>query len=309
MKKLFPFAVFLSLALASLAMAGFAYFASEEAGRFKFAASADDALARIQARIDLHLSLLRATHAFFNLSGGHVSRSEFQSFIDALDIDKTYTGLRGIGFMRLAGKADSAAIERYIQEQHGIARKIWPETGLARRLPVVLFAPMAGPEGIGYDMYSDPLRRAALDAAIGDGGMRATGRVRLGQVTGGEPHDGFLVFLRLNDVVPSSLAEESTAPVAGVLYAAFRANELFGAALGQMPLLPVNVEVYEDDAEPENLLFRSRVKPHSELAQSYLVTRSLVVAGQPWTVVFRPTDAFVPPSSKIVPIAWLSSPG
>ena len=47
LKKLFPFAVFLSVALASLVMAGFAYFASEEAGRIKFAATADDALARI----------------------------------------------------------------------------------------------------------------------------------------------------------------------------------------------------------------------------------------------------------------------
>ncbi len=304
LKKLFPFAVFLSVTLASLAMAGFAYFAGEDAGRIKFAAAADDALARIHGRIDLHLSLLRATQAYLEVRDGDVSRREFESFIDGLDFDKTYTGLRGIGFLRFAGRKDDVAIEAYLQEQYGITRKIWPETGLARRLPVVLFAPLSSTDGIGYDMYSDPLRRPALDAAINEGGARATGRVQLGQVIGGEPFPGFLVFLRLNDRVPASMAEESSSSVSGVLYAAFRANEIFGAALGQMPLLPVNVEVYEDSVEPENLLFRSQVKPKSNLAQSHMVTRELVVAGQPWIVVFRPTDAFVLPSSPVLPITF-----
>jgi CHASE1-domain containing sensor protein/two-component sensor histidine kinase len=304
LKKLFPFAVFLSVALASLGMAGFAYYASEDAGRIKFAAAADDALARIHGRIDLHLSLLRATHAYFDIRNGHVSLTEFKSFVKGLDIDRTYTGLRGIGFLRLAGKADSAAVERYILEQYGVVRKIWPETNLPRRLPVVLFHPLPTFDGIGFDMYSDPLRRNALDAAISEGGMRATGRVQLGQVAGGTPTAGFLVFLRLNDAAPASMAEESAAPVTGILYAAFRANEIFDAALGQTPLLPVNVEVYEDAPEPDNLLFRSQVKPNSDLSTSHLVTRQLVVAGQPWTVLFRPTDAFVMPSSGIMPITF-----
>src|SRR5262245_61924308 len=216
-------------------MAGFAYFASEDAGRIKFAAAADDALARIQGRIDLHLSLLRATHAYFQIRDGQVSHSEFKAFIDGLDIDKSYTGLRGIGFLRLAGKNDDAAVERYLLEQYGIARKIWPETGLPRRLPVVLFEPLSNYDGIGYDMYSDPLRRKALDAAIGENGMRATGRVKLGQVAGGTPTSGFLVFLRLNAATATPTAENSDPPVAGILYAAFRAEEIFGAALGQMP--------------------------------------------------------------------------
>src|SRR5262245_25328391 len=285
-------------------MAGFAYFASVDAGRMKFAAAADDALARIEGRIDLHLSLLRATRAYFDIRNGQVSRSEFSSFIKGLDIDKTYTGLRGIGFLRLAEKADDAAVERYILEQYGITRKIWPETGSPRRFPVVLFEPLSVLDGIGFDMYSDPLRREPLDHAISEKGMRATGRLQLGQVAGGTPSAGFLVFLRLNGDAPAAEVEEPAGRVNGLLYAAFRANEIFDAALGQTPLLPVNVEVYEGNAEPDNLLFRSQVKPNSSLAESHLVTRRLVVAGQPWTVLFRPTDAFSVPSSRIVPITF-----
>jgi CHASE1-domain containing sensor protein len=306
LKKLFPFAVFLSVALASLVMAGFAYFASEEAGRIKFAAASDDAFARIQGRIDLHLSLLRGAHAFFNARQGRPSRDEFKVFVDGLNLEKTYTGLRGIGFIMPAGKGEDARIDEEIRRNYGINRRIWPWTGDARRMPITMFEPAdpAGMASIGFDMYSDPARRQAIDAAVRTPGVHATGLVQLGVTADGPVYNGFLVFLRVNGNAAPTVANESTSAFVGVLYASFRANELFSAALGQAPLLPVNVEVYEGNAKRENLLFRSQVSPNPDLAESHLVTRELVVAGQTWTVLFRPTGAFVLPSSPVIPITF-----
>ena len=105
-------------------------------------------------------------------------------------------------------------------------------------------------------MFSDLSRRRALDAAITTAGVHATGRVHLGSATGGPVYPGFLVFLRVDAATAQSNVTEAQA-AAGFLYAAFRANELFNAALGKSPLLPVNVEVYEGAHEPDNLLFRS----------------------------------------------------
>ena len=305
MKKLFPFAVFLSVALASLVLAGFAYFASQEAGRIKFAAAADDAFARIGSRIDLHLSLLRAAHAFFDAHPGQPSREEFKVFVDGLNIDKTYTGLRGIGLLRFAGQGGDSSIEEEIQKNYGFSRRVWPLSDGNRRMPVVMFEPsdQAGQAVIGFDMYSDAARRRALDAAIVDPGAHATGRVQLGQDSDGPMYSGFLVFLRVDAAAAPSVAGESSKASTGILYAAFRGNELFSAALGQTPLLPVNVEVYEGEAKPDNLLFRSQAAPDPDLADSHLVTRELIVAGQPWTVLFRPTSAFALPASPIVPIS------
>ncbi len=305
MKKLFPLAAFLAVALAGLVMAAFAYVASEEAGRIKFQAVADDALARIEARIDLHLSLLRAAQAFLSVNQGAVSRQQYADFIGALDLDHTYTGLRGIGFMRLATPANAADVGAYLASQYPSRGASWQPSAADRQLPVVLFAPLQETTGIGYDMYSDPPRRPALEAALRDGAMHATGRVQLGKVGGAQPFAGFLVFLALR---PEPQQDETTgstgAPVEGVVYAAFRGNELFGAALGQSPLLPVNVEVFEG-AEPadDKLLFRSQARPSADLSQSHLVTRQIDVAGQPWTLEFRPTEAFTLPSSRLTPVA------
>ena len=305
LKKLFPFAVFLSVALGSLVLTGFAYFASEDAGRIKFVATADDALARIESRIDLHLSLLRAAHAFFDARGSAPSHDEFKRFVDGLKINDTYTGLRGIGFLKQAEKDDDAAIEAEILANYGVLRKVWPGSAETRRMPVVMFEPtdQTGDTSIGFDMYSDPNRRRALDAAITTAGVHATGRVQLGATSGGPVYPGFLVFLRVDAATTQPMATEAVRPPAGILYAAFRANELFSAALGQAPLLPVNVEVFEGAPEPDNLLFRSHAGPDPDLAESHLVTRELIVAGQVWTVLFRPTGAFVLPSSPVIPLA------
>ncbi|RUV28058.1 ABC transporter permease subunit [Mesorhizobium sp. M5C.F.Ca.IN.020.32.2.1] len=109
MKKFFPIVAFIAVALISLTMAGFAYFATQEAARIKFEATADDALNRIDSRIDLHLSLLRSTHALFEARNGGISRGEFKAFFNALDIDDNFAGLRGIdGEIMKAAQIDGA---------------------------------------------------------------------------------------------------------------------------------------------------------------------------------------------------------
>ncbi|OWK19359.1 hypothetical protein AJ88_45470 [Mesorhizobium amorphae CCBAU 01583] len=119
MKNFFPIVAFIAVALISLTMAGFAYFATQEAARIKFAATADDALNRIESRIDLHLSLLRSTQALFDARNGDISRGEFKAFFSALDVDNNFAGLRGIGFLRLAKTGDEAAVERDILRDQG----------------------------------------------------------------------------------------------------------------------------------------------------------------------------------------------
>ncbi|TIV63272.1 MAG: histidine kinase, partial [Mesorhizobium sp.] len=128
MKKLFPIVAFVAVALISLTMAGFAYFATQEAARIKFEGTADDALSRIESRIDLHLSLLRSTQALFDARNGDITRGEFNAFFTALNIDDNFAGLRGIGFLRLAKAGDEAAVERDILHDHGSAHPIYPAT-------------------------------------------------------------------------------------------------------------------------------------------------------------------------------------
>ena len=305
MKKFFPIVAFIAVALISLTMAGFAYFATQEAARIKFEATADDALNRIESRIDLHLSLLRSTQALFDARNGEISRSEFKAFFSALDVDSNFAGLRGIGYLRLVKTGDEAAVERDMLRDRGVPHAVYPDTAQSWRTPVVLFEPLdpANESTIGYDMFTEPARREAIEKAMADDAQHASGLVQLGQGAGAaQTFTGFLVFVRLNVETAPDGINASRSSTSGFLYAAFRARDLFQTALSRTPLLPVNTEVYDGKVDADNLLFQSETPPVASFGDRLLVTRKIVVAGRPWTVLFRPTSAFSQPSSRAIPV-------
>ncbi|MER9918413.1 MULTISPECIES: CHASE domain-containing protein [unclassified Mesorhizobium] len=305
MKKFFPILAFIAVALISLTMAGFAYFATQEAARIKFEATADDALNRIESRIDLHLSLLRSTQALFDARNGEISGSEFKAFFSALDVDNNFAGLRGIGYLRLAKTGDEAAVERDMLRDRGAAHTVYPDTTQPWRTPVVLFEPLdpANESTIGYDMFTEPVRREAIEKAMADDAQHASGLVQLGQDTGAaQTFTGFLVFVRLNVETAPDGINASRSSTSGLLYAAFRARDLFQTALSRTPLLPVNTAIYDGTADADNLLFQSETPPVASFGDRLLVTRKIIVAGRPWTVLFRPTSAFSQPSSRAIPV-------
>ncbi|RUU49225.1 CHASE domain-containing protein, partial [Mesorhizobium sp. M2C.T.Ca.TU.002.02.1.1] len=173
------------------------------------------------------------------------------------------------------------------------------------RTPVVLFEPLdtSNQSIIGFDMFTEPVRRAAIEKAMADDQQHASGVVQLGEGAGvAQTFTGFLVFVRLNVETAPEVINASRSSTAGFLYAAFRAQDLFQVALSHSPLLPVNVEVYDGKPEAGNLLFRSEAPPAERIGAKLLARRDIVVAGRPWTVLFRPTSAFEPPSSRAIPV-------
>jgi CHASE1-domain containing sensor protein/two-component sensor histidine kinase len=305
LKKLFLIVGFVAVALISLIMAGVAYFATQDAARIKFESTADDAIFRIESRINLHLSLLRTTQALIDARNGEISRREFDAFFKAIDVDRNFAGLRGIGFLRLVKAGDEAAAEQEIFTNYGLNRLIFPTSKSEWHAPTVLFGPPDSDKmkALGYDMLTDPLRKPAIERAMLDNEPHATGRLTLGKAAGSsEPFTGFLTFLRIApETTPGEDGVGSHVP-SGVLYAAFRSAQLFQVALNKAPLLPVNVEIYDDTDAKDNLLFRSETPPSADLGEKLLVTRELTVADRRWKVLFRPTSTFSPPSSGAIPV-------
>lgn len=286
-----------------MAMAGFAFFATQEATRIKFEATVDDAISRIETRLDLHLTLLRATQAFFDAHGNHVTQAEFNAFISALDVSVNFPGLRGIGVLQLVPSGEEELAERAIRQEQGLEREIYPQTDQKWRAPVLLFEPLkpSSDSLIGFDMFSEPARRAAIEAAMRDDSHHATAPTVLGSNSGIEPYGGFIVFARLKlDAAPGTA--ETGAPVTqGFLYAAFRANELFNSALRRIPLLPVHVDIYDGSVEESNRMFSSATPALTGIGR-IVDTRRMNVAGRQWILQFQPTAAFSPPSSRIIPV-------
>jgi CHASE1-domain containing sensor protein len=297
LKKHFPLVAFVAVSIASVAMATFAYVATEDATRIKFEAIADDAINRIEGRIDLHVSLLHTTHAMFVSQWADVSAAEFRAYFEALDVPKKFEGLRGLGFLGLARAGQDARLEARLTELQGAPKPIFPTASDGDwRTPVLLYEVNDGGDtkGIGYDMFSDPLRRDAILAALETGEPRATGRVELGAPVGAEVRPGFLLFSSVETV------QSGDGTPAGILFASFRTQDLFKAALEKFPVLPVHAEVFHGEPTLSNRLFAS--KEPAVAGGDLVATRQMLVAGVPWTIQFHPTANFSRPSSRAIPI-------
>lgn len=297
--------VFFVVAVASLATAWIAYVSVQEAARLKFQSTADDALNRIEGSLELNLSLLTSSRAFFRTRGSDMSRVQFQQFFQALDVERNFGGLRGIGYLRLVRTGQEENIEREIVKAQGMERGIYPDTDQAWRAPIILFEPLTDDNisGIGYDMFSDPVRRSAIEIAVRTGRRQATARILLGQATGSdEVHPGFLAFVPLADTTPDLNTIDPTEEPIGVLYASFRSENLFGIALGKPPLLPINVQIYDGEPGADTLLFRSANRPDEFMSSMLSIERDIEVAGRTWHLIFRPTAAFTMPASTLTPI-------
>jgi CHASE1-domain containing sensor protein len=299
-QRLFIAAVFLAVACASLLTVWLSHVSVQDAARIKFESTADDALNRIESSLNLDLSLLTSTRAFFRLKGADMSRVQFRQFFEALDTDRNFPGLRGIGYITMVRTGQEEEATRDIVKAQGVERGIYPDTDQEWRAPVILFEPLQDDNlaPIGRDMFVDPVRRSAIQEALESGEKRASARLQLGQATGNDrSYPGFLVFSPLADATSGGPAKNFT-PV-GLVYAAFRAETLFNTALGKSPLLPVSVEIYDGSINPDHLMFRSEVKPDDSLGDALAVIRESKVEGRTWYMVFRPTSLFTPPTSDL----------
>lgn len=278
--------------------------------RLRFEAAATEAADRVQERLRQHMSLLVATKAFFVARHGNVAREEYREFISALELDKRYNGIRGIGFARLLPTGREALAENEVARNYDIERPVWPETDAALRTPIVLLEPddLRNHQALGYDMFSEGRRRAAMQAALRDDTLRASAPVELVQEITTRKQAGFLVYLPFHGralgeagqaAAAGPVAAEGARDVTGFVYAPFRAADFHVAALERRPSLPIAVETYDTTDGDRQFLFRSEDFETALASNPMSVARTFDVAGRQWTMIAHETAAFRDGTSRL----------
>jgi signal transduction histidine kinase len=252
--------------------------------RLRFSNQVHQTQDAIAARVETYTSLLRGVAGLYAASET-VTRSEFTSYVERLNLRERYPGIQGIGFSQhvLPGEVDAfgAALRR--DGLHDV--QIWPEGQRAEYFPILFLEPLdrRNRVALGYDMFSEPVRRAAMERARDSALAAASGKVVLVQEIDEQKQAGFLIYVPIyrDGDAPASI-DERRAQLIGFAYSPFRADDLLTAVLGTQLSPQVAFEVYDGTTTaPEQLLYRSEgvtSRPRfSELT-------SLQIAGQRWTV-------------------------
>lgn len=274
----------------------------------RFANARNRTVSQIRFRVQAYLAGLRAAEGFFAASAT-VDRDEFREYVAHLDLQAHYPGIQGIGFAERVPASRIGDVEEDARLEGRPTYQVWPKEPIRPEyFPIVYLQPMdrRNLAALGYDMFSDSVRREAMERARDTGEAALSGRVRLVQELDDEhPQPGFLIYQPVYEgAVPESVAERRK-KLEGFVYSPFRAYDLFRAVLVNVAQDGLAVRLYDGEVtDTSRLLYDSAPeRPWEARSRWPAVTDTMTVAGRLWTLSFAPTPAFAARSDEpLVPL-------
>jgi two-component sensor histidine kinase/CHASE1-domain containing sensor protein len=262
----------------------------------QFVARAEQIELAIRDRMSRNETVLRSGVGLFRGSQG-VSRDEWHNFAVALELDRRFPGIQGLGYAVRRAPGEVAAAEAAVRAE-GFADYAVRPAAPARDeyFSIVYLEPFTAMNrrAFGYDMSSEPVRRAAMAAARDRGEPVVSGRVTLVQETGTDVQHGFLMYAPYYDpALPTGSVVERRRALRGFVYSPFRVRDLMRGILGGID--DIHYEIYDGDRiDPAALLvdgawaFTRRPPPPGDLVR----VSTIEIGGRRWTLRYRPGPGY-----------------
>ncbi|WP_372965389.1 EAL domain-containing protein [Marinobacter sp.] len=239
-----------------------------------------------------------------------VTREDWKQFVDTLRASGDLKNVQGIGFSSVLRPDELISHENLMRSEGFDNYSVTPEGKRDVYSAIVFLEPFdaRNQRAHGYDMFSEPVRRAAMIQARDTGLAALTGKVTLVQETEIDPQPGTLMYVPVYRHGASLQTPElRRANLLGWVYSPFRMNDLLDGIIegwGRDSGIrrAIGVYVYDDHVAPDNLLFTDL--PETSSTQG--LRRELDFNGHKWVLEFVPRDSASGPSLLI---AWLVGAG
>ena len=277
--------------------------------RRDLAAIGAELVAKIDARLHAHAQVLRSGAAYVAVAG-EVSRAQWQTFVERSRIHLNLPGIQGIGFALMIAPDQLSQHEAEVRAQGFPDYRVWPA---GRRDPysaIVYLEPFAGRNlrAFGYDMLSEPVRRAAMERARDEDRAVLSGKVHLVQETARDVQAGTLMYVPVYRLGrPTGTVAERRAALLGWVYSPYRMDDLMFGILAGWDLddgQRVRLAVYEGDRPSDDtLLFDSQ--PGAAAPAADALRLPILFNGSRWTLILARSG----PLAGEDPRVWLVGGG
>jgi PAS domain S-box-containing protein len=251
---------------------------------------------RIEQRMGTYEQVERDTQAFL-LGSMDVKRADFRLFVQSIRLEQRFPGIQGLALAELVQPADRAAHLAAVRGDGAPGYDIRPPGERPIYSSITHIEPFAGLNlrALGYDMLTDPTRRAAMEQARDSGQAVASGKVRLIQENGRNVQSGFVMYIPIyRRAMPNSTVEERRQHLVGWVGAPFRMDDLM-TGLGDERSAEVTMSIYDGAKRSDAAqLYRSGVADIQPpgFRPKYRTVRNIVIAGAPWTLDIGSTAQF-----------------
>ena len=266
--------------------------AAEEDAVAHFSFAADQVTIKLEERLATYAMALRGAAGMFNASDD-VTRAEWQVYTEKLRVSDTVVGVQGIGFSMLI---PSESLEQHLAEVRAQGFPDYAVRPAGQReiySSIVYLEPFdaRNRRAFGYDMFSEPVRRAAMIQARDTGLAALTGKVELVQETDVDVQAGTLMYVPVyRQDMPAETVEQRRAALMGWAYSPYRMNDLMEGVLGGWELIEgeaVGLRIYDGThASPASLLFSNYDTGSDHRPSPFAQERLIDFNGRQWLLVF-----------------------
>ncbi|MFB2921437.1 CHASE domain-containing protein [Aerosakkonema funiforme] len=282
----------------------------------QFKNQADKLATALQQSIDTNLGMLQATGKLYAASG-KVDRQEFKIFVG--DFLAKYPSILGFNWSQRVLAGERQAFEQAVRTE-GYPNFQITESGAQGQMvragerpeyfPITYVSSSNSQNvAIGFDLASDPMRRAALENARDTAAMSSTGRVRIFTTR----KLGFLTFQPVyrNGTSVNNL-QSRRENFEGVVTAVFQIADIVKAALPGLELDRFNFYIFDDTAPVSDRFLSFYQSKNQEIVTDpshevplkiadkslcwnnfVFCSRNLQVADRQWSIVIIPEPGYI----------------
>jgi CHASE1-domain containing sensor protein len=269
---------------------------SRTATRDRMQAEFDSRSMQIEAavldRLRTYVEMLRGGVGLF-AGSEHVTRDEWKAYVHALHVNQYYPGIQGIGFAEYFPGSRLDEHTEAVRADGFPGYSVYPEGYRPAYAAIVFLEPFdrRNQRAFGYDMFSERVRRKAMEQARDTGRFSMSGKVILVQEDGLAVQSGFLVYLPVyrGHSVPDTVKVRRE-QLKGYVYSPFRMNDFMRGILVRDDEY-IHMQIYDGDLPTEDsLLYRNSSVPER---RSAFIRQSVFEFGDhQWLFEFSSSRAF-----------------
>ena len=299
-------ALMLSLSVTLVGWAAADHYVREQR-RHYFSDEVNYAQELIADRVRNYEQVLLGTAGLVDASND-VSADEWQSYYLALRLEERFPGVQGLGYVAHVARQDKPMFYQSLRHDGLEKLQIRPAGERPDYAVLVHVEPWneINQKLVGFDLYTDPLRRAAMDAARDTASPQMTRRLTLLRDRDQPEQAGVIMFMPVfRRGLPIESLSERRSALLGYINAPLRMSNLMAGVFSQRQRGELDFALYDGEkVSPEHLLYdsTSHVTKSPPLAGDELTYEARIeLAGQVWSAVFHARRGFVDSTASSLP--------
>lgn len=268
-----------------------------EQAEVRFADETRELTTRINNRMAVYKQVLRGARGLFRASS-HVTRKEWRQYVSGLRLHEQFPGFLGIGYARHIRPSELTSHVNKIRAEGFPGYQVKPAGVREEYTSIVYLEPFdeTNRRAFGYDMFSEPVRRAAMERARDTGMAALSGRVDLVQNASTEKLSAFLIYLPIYSTseMPATV-EQRRQSLSGYVYSPFFVNRVMNGIL-QNQQVNASFRIFDNATEETDALLYDGVTElkigTSDHEPEFTSTSIIETSGRKWLLRFDSTPAF-----------------